>query len=562
LRSVTAFGGRRRALAWLAGVVLVVLGAVTYANGLTDVFVGYNAQRSIRDNPDIRQLWPLWRAMSLHLVGPAALGDGGTLVRRPVLSLSFAANSVLFGPAPRGFQVINVAIHVTAALLLFGICRRTLDQVGIAFAIAALWLVHPLQTESVTYIPQRAESLMGAFFFLTLYCAIRAWQADRRGSGLRWQAAAIVACALGMATKEVMVSAPLVVWLYDAIFVSRSYREPFRRRGWFYLGLAATWIVLVTLLAATWSDVSLDLYGPRIVPYALSQPGVILHYLRLVVWPHPLFVYVNTADFWFHGDATSLFVPGGLMTACMFVTIYGLLRRHWIGFVGAWFFLTLAPTSSVIATSDVIQEHRMYLPLAAVIALAVVAARWATQRLSTRWDSRFPGRVATAMCGLVLAIGILATRARNQAYHSEFGAYAPRDLPAAYGITASYAFLSGNLSAAGDLFTAMLQLELPEADANYGQSLFHRARVFNALGAVRALQGRLPDARQCFLRALEARPGFAAAEANLVMVSSSPGTSSDGDTGTHGRTFHVTFSDSHPFDYELAATTAERPSGS
>ena len=536
---------------WPITVLLIGLGVVAYSNSLTDLFVGYNAKRSIRDNPDIQQLWPLWRAMSLHLVGTAAVGDGGTLVRRPVLSLSFAVNQTLFGRDAWGSQATNTAIHIAAGLALFGLMRRTLDRRWLAFAVAAVWLVHPLQTECVSYIPQRAESLMGLFFFLTLYCAIRSWEGESRalrvgtispcaggttGGGSKnitvsrgWQAAALLSCALGMASKEAMVAAPIMVFLYDGIFVSGSYGAALARRRAFYLALASTWAILIALLVATWGDVILDFRQSRMVPYALSQPQVVLHYLRLAFWPDPLFLYVNTSEFWFHidGNAITTFAfPASIILLLLVATVYGLLRRHWLGFFGVWFFVFLAPTSTIVATSDVIQEHRMYVSLAAVVALVVIATDHAIRRLASSGNRESPiaglldaRLVAGAILVTVLIAEILATRARNVAYHSEFGAYAPGDLPAAYGVTASYEFVRGNLSAADELFEAMLALRLPDGDSNFGQSLFQPARVLNALGAVRALQGRMSEARTCFEQALAVRPSFAVAENNLGVVS-------------------------------------------
>ena len=103
---------------------------------------------------------------------------------RPLLNLSLALNYAAGGLDIRGFHAANLAIHLAAALLLFGILRRTLllpamrDRFGaaatpLAPAVAMLWAVHPLQTESVTYIAQRAESLVGFFYLFALYALIR-----------------------------------------------------------------------------------------------------------------------------------------------------------------------------------------------------------------------------------------------------------------------------------------------------------------------------------------------------------------------------------------------------
>jgi hypothetical protein len=162
--------------------------------------------------------------MSLHLTGDAAWSDGGTFVRRPVLSLSFALNHALLGHAAWTYQLGNVLVHLAAGLALFGVCRRTLrlGRVvpaarvdGVALAIALVWLVHPLHTESVAFLAQRAESLLGLCTLVSLYCAIRSWPdaagepaPPAQGTTRGWAAASVGAAALAMATKEVAVVVP------------------------------------------------------------------------------------------------------------------------------------------------------------------------------------------------------------------------------------------------------------------------------------------------------------------------------------------------------------------
>ena len=187
---------------------------------------------------------------------------GLTVSGRPLLNLTLAVNYALGGLNPWGYHAINLAIHILAALTLFGVLRRTLAVWGVgcgvrgeeshdtarstsrtphptphtflAFAIALLWAVHPLQTELVTYIVQRAESLCGLFYLLTLYCFIRG--ASRPPSPGRrtslWYLAAVVFCFLGIATKEVMVTAPVMVFLYDRTFFASSFRQSLRQRKW------------------------------------------------------------------------------------------------------------------------------------------------------------------------------------------------------------------------------------------------------------------------------------------------------------------------------------------
>ena len=136
---------------------------------------------SIVHNPNIRALWPLSGALSAPVEA--------TVAGRPIVSLSLAVSYALGGLDDRwGFHAVNLLIHLAAALVLFGVTRRTMlawmqrqrsapgadaAPTGVALAIALIWCVHPLQTGAVTYIVQRSESLMGLFYLLTLYCAIR-----------------------------------------------------------------------------------------------------------------------------------------------------------------------------------------------------------------------------------------------------------------------------------------------------------------------------------------------------------------------------------------------------
>ena len=169
---------------WLALVVILIAGGVTYSNSFRGAFV-YDDFASIRDNPHIHRLSSLedvFNALSLKKAN-----DGATVARRPILSLSLALNYAVSQNDIRSYHLVNLIIHLTGGLLIFGIIRRTLclpalrerwrqKSVGVALAVAVIWTVHPLQTESVTYIVQRAESLMGMFYLLTLYACLRSFQ--------------------------------------------------------------------------------------------------------------------------------------------------------------------------------------------------------------------------------------------------------------------------------------------------------------------------------------------------------------------------------------------------
>jgi Flp pilus assembly protein TadD len=411
--------------------VLVAAGAAAYGNSFSGVFV-LDDLAAIVHNPTLQHLWPIGRWWH----GPL----GSTASGRPLLNFSLAINYACGGLNPAGYHVLNLAIHLLAGLTLFGIVRRTLanlpaaigfpaaDATIVGFSAALLWLVHPLQTQAVTYVVQRAESLMGLFYLLTLYCFIRlaeggarsapssgaAITKNRSGRGnWMWGGGAVAACLCGVLTKEVTATAPLLVLLYDRTFVAGSFREAWRRRWAVYLGLAATWAVLAAAIASTGGNRSgTSGFNVGVAPtaYWLTQFPALVRYLCLSVWPHPLVFEYGT--FWLPrpraaGPAAAIVLALALATG----TALALRRpaaRAW-GFLGAWFFGILSVTSVVPGIYQMIVEHRMYLPLAAVTTTAALGL-W---RIFGRYSAVAGGTLALALAA--------ATFARNQDYRSAIG---------------------------------------------------------------------------------------------------------------------------------------------
>jgi tetratricopeptide (TPR) repeat protein len=270
---------------------------------------------------------------------------------------------------------------------------------------------------------------MALCYLLTLYASLRA-TAARRGSGIAdsksvaaWQAIAIVVCAAGMAAKESMVTAPLMVLAYDRIFVFESWTAALGTRWRFYLGLAATWLLLAALVwsGARAASAGFSSYDAAPWRYLLNQTVLITHYLHLAVWPRALALYygwprpLTLADVW----------PQTLLLVALFVlTTVTLIRRPGAGFLGLWFFVTLAPASSIVPiATEVGAERRMYMPLMALVLLAVCGGTWLWE-LMARWSQRAPGSRTTrsrVMAGVLIAVcALLAARtvARNHEYAS------------------------------------------------------------------------------------------------------------------------------------------------
>ena len=553
----------------LAGAALIVAaGAVAFSNSFDGVFL-FDDVPSIVTNRALRGPGAILRA----IVAPEATTQHG----RPVANITLAINYALGGTDIRGYHAFNLAVHLLVGLTLLGIVRRTLllpvmrarfatAATWLATAASLLWVVHPLQTESVTYIIQRTESLMGLFYLLTIYCFIRGATSSRAGM---WTVAAVVAAAAGMGSKEVMATAPLMVLLYDVVFVSGSPVAAWKARRGLYAGLAASWAILAVLVISTGSrsgtaGVGLSEVSP--LEYAASEFGVILHYLRLAFWPVGLcldygwpvarslgdvlpaavvIVSLLTATLW--AFASSRRVAEG--STPMTVLAGRSYRAAW-GFLGAWFFLILAPTSSLMPLVDLAFEHRIYLPLASVATGVAMAGYLLAGSLARRWPRSFAKRsVVWGVAGLAVAVSATLlgwrTHVRNLDYRSDLAMYedAARKRPSHARAQSNLGFVLVDAGQADRALAACnraieLVPNFPEAYNNRGRALAAKGQYEQAIadydrtikmqpdhaeahsnrGAAKVALGRLEEAVDDYDRAIKLNPHYAEAYNNRAAL--------------------------------------------
>lgn len=485
----------------LAAVVIMLAALVAYHNSFEGPFV-FDDSWAILQNPTIR--------LPVSISGLFSPPPQCTVAGRPLANATLAINYATSGTDVRGYHALNLLIHLCAGLALFGVVRRTLvkpleeDATLVACAIALLWTVHPLQTEAVTYIVQRTESLMGLFYLLTLYCFIRGVELQEAGGlapGRRnpWFVLSVGACLLGMGSKEVMVSAPVMVFLYDRTFIAGTFRDAWQRRRRVYLGLAATWIFLGWLVASIGGNRGGTTgVGSGASPwdYALTQFPAVIKYLWLSFWPHPL-VFDYGAQWVKH--PLDVLPSALLLIAIVAGTLYALKRQPVLGFAGAWFFSILAPSSMVPGPRQTMAEHRMYLALAAVIAVAVLAVyAWGGRRTLIAW--------------FAVALGLVSlTVSRNRDYRSELSVWsnAVAHCPTNHWTQVNLGMAlydRGRIGEAIEHFKQALLLEPEDSGAH------------NDLGLALAKLGRVTEAVAQYEAALKARPNFSEAENNLGLA--------------------------------------------
>jgi len=347
------------------------------------------------------------RIKNLRSFLQADFADMYFTAQRPVTDLTFALNYRTARLDPFWYHLTNLVLHLATALLVYFVTRRaardsgSATPVAIAVAVAGLFALHPLQTQAVTYIVQRAECLASLLYLLAFLLLLKA--EERRGlTRAAAYGGALVAFLLGLGTKIIVIVMPAAYLLYQLWFL-RRHGQPNNSRGWLLsrqllalaplaaAGLAFSFVTLVGM--RDYPSVGFSVPGVGVGHYILTQPRVVLTYLRLLFWPAG-----QNLDYDFR-LSTSLIELDTLSAFVLLAIILGLAgapawwskvspkgeaaaaaRLSSFGFF--WFFLVLSPTSSFIPLADVIEEHRLYLASWGVFAAACAWIAAALHRLT------------------------------------------------------------------------------------------------------------------------------------------------------------------------------------
>lgn len=451
---------------------------------------------------------------------------------RPMLMFSYWLNFKQSGQETFGYHLVNVLLHFLNGILIFLACRRVLSWLKVnkpeaeilAIFAAGLFLFHPLQTESVSYVASRSETL-SVFFVLAAFVVFL----YRKSESVGWGATAIVLLIFGAAvlTKEHTAVLPALLLATDYYWNPGFSFEGIKRNWKLYVpivvggvaGVAYVFSVLAGSLSAGFSMKDLTWYQ-----YFFTQCRAIWVYLRLFLFP-----IGQNADYDFpishsivdHGAIIGLV---GLLAVSVLAWIYR--RRYPLASYGWFVFLILlAPTSSFVPIRDPIAERRLYLPFIGLLFIAIeFLRRWKTSRTTT-----------AAVLGVVLlAEGVLSYQ-RNELWGSAVEIWkdtahkSPHKLRPQYQL-AFVEFQQQACSAAVDDYAKAAQIEPPSHDLLIDWALAYdcagqsdaavaklkqatvvkpTAHAYSMLGREYGKMGKYPEAIEALDKAAQLDPSFA-----------------------------------------------------
>jgi tetratricopeptide (TPR) repeat protein len=503
---------------------------------------------NIKDNAHIRLTHP-------SLAGIARAAFESPSPNRPVANISFALNYFIHKYDVSGYHWINILIHVTTGIFLYLFVKTTLSlpslrskykaQKWIPFITVLIWLVHPIQTQSVTYIVQRMNSMAAMFYVLSLFLYAKARIAEEKGKRRALFGGCIVAGILALGSKEIAATLPFFIFLYEWYFFQDLSWAWLKRHSLPFAGISIL-IVIVALMYLGVHPIEkiLNSYGARdftLTERVLTQFRVVIFYISLFIFPHPSRLNLDHDFLLSHSlvdPLTTLFSMGAI-AGLVGLAIYMAKKERLLSFCILWFLGNLVIESSVIGL-EILFEHRTYLPSMLVSLMAVTLAH---RYIKAKW-----WRIGV-LCP-VLIIFSLWTYERNSVWSDDVTLWkdclekSPKKARIHYALGVALAD-QGHFKEAMTYYSGALKInpDYAEADNNLGVALNqfgrskeavnhlseairikpHSAEVHNNLAVALKRQGKLEDAISHFSKALGINPNYAKAHYNLGVALASQG---------------------------------------
>jgi len=479
--------GLRRVGRWADLLIVLCLTCIVYFNSLSNGFVFFD-RSAVFENSAIRHLDDMGAVISY-------------LPSRPLFTLSLAVNYAVGGLNPFGYHLLNLCLHLAAVAILFALVRTMIagSENDIRMKVmpsitAALFALHPLHTQTVDYVSARPAALATVFYIAGVALFAR-WNRIDKSHRSRWiPLAGMYACfAMAMAGKEIAVTFPAAVLLYDYVFVAQGDGRSLRRRWAVHLPL---WLAgLASVAAFKWYSASLGFIPARSVwTNLISQFEIVVRYLRLIAVPAGLNIHHTVPES--AGIATVQTLTSLATIVVLVAMAVALLRRHRAAGYGIlWFLLALLPTSSVIPLAVLMNENRVYLPGVgfAIVGGYVLSRLLPKNAASPREALQSVGGIVIVLAGLVYGAGTLY---RNTVWQN------------------NYTLWSDSLRKGSRDYVTLTNL----AQAYAGRAMFYRAldiyreaadldpddgRAYAGMGDVHFVMGNLDEAAERYRQAID-----------------------------------------------------------
>lgn len=404
---------KRFALGVLPFLAIALVTWAAYFNTMDVPFI-FDDQRNIVDNPRLHMTELNWSSIKEAMTG--------NTTPRPVAYLSFALNYYTSQLDVAGYHVVNTLIHMLTGCMVYLLARhlfplllkrddiRPLDLTLMALGVALVFVAHPIQTQSVTYIVQRMASLCALFYVSALLCYISGRDAQRTGVRVAWWGGAAICWLLALGTKQYAVTLPGAILLYE--WIARGHKLKLERKTLIGAGVCLLLVVGVILVFKGGSLEKLLVKGYEkrdftMTERVLTQSRVVMHYIGLSLWPAPsrlVLIYDFPTSRSLISPITTLLSTLGIV-GMVALALATLRRAPLVAFALLWFLLHLVVESTIIPL-EMVYEHRMYLPLVGLSMLFVAGVYWLVR-------NRFAAGGALALVVVVLAF---ATHERNETW--------------------------------------------------------------------------------------------------------------------------------------------------
>ena len=409
---------------------------------------------------------------------------------RSLPQYSFALNYHFSGLEVASYHITNIVIHAFTAILLYYFTNMLIslgrpdnelnfDSRPFALFVTAIFALHPLQTESVSYIVQRSE-LLASFCYLGCLIALLGFTVRKGTAALAWWLASILLFVAGWGCKEIIITAPLayficVLYIGGTEYLGRAWK------GLVPYCFGAVTLACIKLLNLRGSmEAGFDSYQPGVLAYGLTQLKVVVTYLRLFVFPvgQNIDHDINIITRLWSVEAAAYLVILLCITVGSIFLLANCHGKHQaslrlVGFGLLWFLVILLPTSSIIPIRDVMAEHRTYLPLAG---LGIAFTAFSEMFLNN--IKRIPGRsIATLIACVGLTVMLMyATRQRNLVWQTKLAlwqdaaAKSPNKSRPHNNLGNAYLLL-GNASLAANNYRTAIRLDPDNIEPYYNLAL-------------------------------------------------------------------------------------------